>query len=109
MRLLLIEDNTRLAAFVQEGLNKAGLKTDLVHTGEDGTAALKAQNYDLVVLDLGLPDKDGLLLLKDIRGISKNVPVLILTARDSLEDRLKGLDGGADDYVLKPFAIEELA
>jgi DNA-binding response OmpR family regulator len=109
MRLLLIEDNVRLAAFVQEGLNKSGLKTDPVHTAQDGMAVLKSQNYDLVILDLGLPDQDGLLLLKDIRDINKNIPVLILTARDALEDRLKGLDGGADDYLLKPFAIEELA
>jgi two-component system OmpR family response regulator len=109
MRLLLVEDNIRLALFVQEGLNKSGFKADPVHTAEDGLAVLKSQNYDLVILDLGLPDRDGLALLKDIRGINKNIPVLILTARDALEDRLKGLDGGADDYLLKPFAIEELA
>ena len=72
-------------------------------------AVLKSQTYDLVILDLGLPDRDGLLLLKDIRELNKHIPVLILTARDALEDRLKGLDGGADDYLLKPFAIEELA
>ena len=109
MRLLLVEDNIRLATFVQEGLNKSGFKTDPVHTAEDCMAVLKSQTYDLVILDLGLPDRDGLLLLKDIRELNKHIPVLILTARDALEDRLKGLDGGADDYLLKPFAIEELA
>lgn len=109
MRLLLIEDNIRLATFVQEGLDKSGLKTDPVHTAQDGVALIKSEGYDLVILDLGLPDKDGLLLLKDIRSVNKNIPILILTARDALEDRIKGLDGGADDYLLKPFAIEELA
>lgn len=109
MRLLLVEDNVRLATFIQEGLNKAGLTTDPVHTAEDGLAVMGAQNYDLLILDLGLPDRDGLTLLREIRDVNRNIPILILTARDSLEDRLRGLDGGADDYLLKPFAIEELA
>jgi two-component system OmpR family response regulator len=109
MRLLLVEDNVRLATFVQEGLGKAGLATDPVHTAGDAAAVLKSQHYDLVILDLGLPDKDGLAFMKELRATRKNVPILILTARDALEDRLKGLDGGADDYMLKPFAIEELA
>ena len=108
MRLLFIEDNERLAKFACVGLAESGLAADAVHTAEDALAAFRAQKYDLVLLDLGLPDRDGLLLLNDIRTLNKHTPVLILTAREALEDRLKGLNGGADDYLLKPFAIEEL-
>lgn len=109
MRLLLIEDNMRLAKFVQKGIAQRGLESDAAHTAKDGLAAFRELEYDLVILDLGLPDKDGLELLKEIRGVNKNVPIIILTARDALESRLEGLNGGADDYVLKPFDIDELA
>jgi two-component system OmpR family response regulator len=109
MRLLLVEDNAKLADYVCLGLREAGLETDKALTAEEASAALAAQAYDLVVLDLGLPDRDGLSLLGDIRKGNRNVPVIILTARDGLGDRIKGLDGGADDYLVKPFAIEELA
>lgn len=108
MRLLLIEDNVRLAEFLQKGIGRRGLESDSVHSAEDGLAAFRALDYDLVILDLGLPDRDGLLLLKDMRAINKHVPVIILTARDALESRLEGLNGGADDYVVKPFEIDEL-
>jgi DNA-binding response OmpR family regulator len=109
MRLLLIEDNMRLAKFVQKGIAQRGLESDTAHNAKDGLAAFRELEYDLIILDLGLPDRDGLLLLKEIRGFNKNVPIIILTARDALESRLEGLNGGADDYVLKPFDIDELA
>ncbi len=109
MRLLLVEDNPRLAEVVQSGLREAGLEADNAFTAEEALSAFSAQSYDLVILDLGLPDRDGLSLLGDLRAANKNVPVIIMTARDGLNDRIKGLDGGADDYLVKPFAIEELA
>ncbi len=109
MRLLLVEDNARLAEHVVAGLKEAGLETDSAATADEGFAAFSSQSYDLVIMDLGLPDRDGVTLLADIRRTNVNVPVIIMTARDSLTDRVRGLDGGADDYLIKPFAIEELA
>lgn len=109
MRLLLVEDNLRLSEYVSKGLKEAGLESDSAMTAEEALGAFSAQDYDLVILDLGLPDRDGLELLADLRRVNRNVPVIILTARDSLGDRVKGLDGGADDYMVKPFAIEELS
>lgn len=108
MRLLLVEDNARLAKSVQEGMGLRGLEADAAHTAEAGMAAFKTVNYDLVILDLGLPDRDGLLLLKDIRERNRHVPVLILSARDAVESRLEGLESGADDYMVKPFNLDEL-
>lgn len=109
MRLLLVEDNQRLASHVAAGLKSAGFAADPVGSADEAVSALAAQPYDAVLLDLGLPDRDGLDLLKDIRAMNAHIPVLVLTARDSLQDRIGGLDGGADDYLVKPFAIEELA
>jgi DNA-binding response OmpR family regulator len=108
MRLLLVEDNLRLSEYVSQGLKDAGLEADAALTAAEAMDAFSTQSYDLIILDLGLPDRDGLDLLTDFRKSNQNVPVIILTARDSLDDRLKGLDGGADDYMIKPFAIEEL-
>lgn len=108
MRLLLVEDNLKLSEYVGAGLKNAGLETDPALTAEEALSAASAQDYDLIILDLGLPDRDGFDLLADLRRLNRNVPVIILTARDSLGDRIKGLDGGADDYLIKPFAIEEL-
>jgi DNA-binding response OmpR family regulator len=108
MRLLLIEDNARLADSLQKGIAQRGLESDAVHSAEDGLAAFRAMDYDLVILDLGLPDRDGLALLKDLRGANRNVPILILSARDTMENRLEGLEGGADDYMVKPFHFDEL-
>lgn len=108
MRLLLIEDHERFAAFVKEGLEKNGFTVDAVNNGGDGLAAMETVNYDAVVLDLGLPDQDGLDVLKSRRSEGDDTPVLVLTARDAVEDRVKGLNVGADDYMLKPFAMEEL-
>ena len=108
MRVLLVEDNTRLAEFIVKGLTEAGFATDALATGADAEAALEAVSYDAAILDLGLPDMDGMKLLGNIRGRKNNIPILILTARDGVRDRVIGLNGGADDYLLKPFAMEEL-
>ncbi|MGB0683024.1 MAG: response regulator [Magnetovibrionaceae bacterium] len=108
MRVLLVEDNERLVDAMRKGMEREGFALDAFETVEDGEAALSTVRYDAVVLDLGLPDGDGLTLLKNLRAQGAATPVLILTARDSVEDRVKGLDCGADDYLLKPFAFEEL-
>jgi DNA-binding response OmpR family regulator len=108
MRLLLIEDNVQLAKLVGDSISPHGLDTDSVQTAEDGLSAFRTIAYDLVILDLGLPDRDGLLLLKDIRSFNKHIPILILTSRDAPEDRVMGLNSGADDYVMKPFHTDEL-
>ncbi len=108
MRVLLVEDNERLAAGIAQGLHAAGLSVDHVASASDAEAAALALNYDVIVLDLGLPDGDGLDVVKTLRGAGHSVPVLILTARDGLDDRVTGLNLGADDYVLKPFEMPEL-
>ncbi|HER25572.1 MAG TPA: response regulator [Rhodospirillales bacterium] len=108
MRLLLVEDNQRLAQTTKEGLEKESFAVDCFGTAKEADLALQTVSYDAVVLDLGLPDGDGLTILSDLRANQDSTPVLILTARDGVEDRVKGLDAGADDYLLKPFAMEEL-
>lgn len=108
MRLLLVEDERELAGLVKTGLKAAGFAVDHVVTLVDAEAALDAGSYDIVVLDLRLPDGDGLDLLRRRRAAGLAIPVLILTARDALSDRIKGLEQGGDDYVLKPFHIDEL-
>jgi DNA-binding response OmpR family regulator len=108
MRLLVIEDERRIADLVAEALGRAGFVVDAVGSVADAGAALASPAYDAVVLDLGLPDGDGLALLADLRRRTEGPPVLVLTARDSVEDRVAGLDAGADDYLVKPFAMVEL-
>ncbi|MFQ6614827.1 MAG: response regulator [Fidelibacterota bacterium] len=108
MRILFIEDEIKVARAVQEGLLREGYQIDLVHTGEEGFFLLTTQQYDLLLLDLMLPGRDGLEILKTIRGQGQTIPTLILTARDSIEDRVVGLNSGADDYLTKPFAFPEL-
>ena len=108
MRILLVEDHERFSEFVCGGLEKVGFTVDVVHNAGDGDAAFNAVDYDAVLLDLGLPDADGLTLLKEWRSRGLVTPVLIITARDSVDDRVLGLNTGGDDYLLKPFAIEEL-
>lgn len=108
MRLLLIEDHERFASFIKNGLEQAEFTIDVVYNAGDGDAAVETVNYDVVLLDLGLPDQDGLDILKKWRDAGNVTPVLILTARDAVEDRVKGLNAGGDDYMLKPFALEEL-
>ena len=97
-----------MAGFVGQGLTKAGFSVDRVALAEEASAALAAARYDAIVLDLGLPDHDGMTVIKDLRDRRQTTPVLILTARDSLEDKITGLNQGADDYLLKPFEMEEL-
>ncbi|HEY5800056.1 MAG TPA: response regulator [Burkholderiaceae bacterium] len=108
MRVLLIEDDTLIASGIVAGLRAHGLAADAVGTAAEGAAALAAVHCDIVILDLGLPDEDGVALLRRLRGSGVNVPILILTARDAVEDRVTGLRAGADDYLLKPFDLSEL-
>jgi DNA-binding response OmpR family regulator len=109
MRLLLVEDNPQLAQLVQEGLTSQGFAIDRCGSLKQAQAARAAASYDLILLDLGLPDGDGMALVRQLRRENDSTPILILTARGGLNDRLIGLDGGADDYVVKPFEIAELA
>lgn len=108
MRVLLVEDDPMIGDAVAGALKDAAYAVDWVRDGLDAQATLRAQRYDFVLLDLGLPGRDGLDVLERLRAGGHDVPVLIITARDALEDRLRGLDGGADDYVLKPFELAEL-
>lgn len=108
MRILLVEDNIRLSEAVTENLSRAGFEIDPVADGESALAVLANQNYDLVILDLGLPDMDGMEVLQTLRTGKNAVPVLVLTARDSLSDKIGGLNKGADDYMVKPFEADEL-
>ncbi len=108
MKILLIEDNDRLAGFVRTGLAAAGFVTDLTGRVEDALAAVATARYDAIVLDLGLPDGDGMEVVKSVRQPGGVTPILVLTSRDGLRDRVDSLNGGADDYLLKPFAMEEL-
>jgi two-component system OmpR family response regulator len=108
MRVLLVEDDTMIGEAIQEALKDAAYATDWVQNGQTALTTMGCQHYDLVLLDLGLPGKDGLEVLTSIRAKDNPVPLLIITARDGLDDRLRGLDGGADDYVLKPFEMAEL-
>jgi len=108
MRVLLIEDNEKLAKFTVKGLEAAGFAADWLANGTDAENALSDISYDVAVLDLGLPDMDGMTLIARVRRRANNVPILVLTARDGTNDRVNGLNAGADDYLLKPFAMEEL-
>jgi DNA-binding response OmpR family regulator len=109
MRILLVEDDKLLGDGIQTGLKQAGFSVDWVQDGALGAAALESEDFAAVVLDLGLPKLSGLELLRRLRTRGNRVPVLILTAQDAIEDRIKGLDSGADDYVVKPFDLDELA
>src|SRR5438874_3784693 len=108
MRLLLVEDERRITELVRSALNRAGFTVDPFGTAADAVAALGVNRYDAVILDLGLPDRDGLEVLSEARRLPNAVPILVLTARDSVEDRVSGLNAGADDYLIKPFAMSEL-
>jgi len=108
MRLLLVEDNERLLALIRAALAKAGFEADGLTTAAEAEEAVRSVDYAALVLDLGLPDQDGLTLLKTLRGAGCALPILILTARGGLDERVRGLDAGADDYLVKPFAQEEL-
>jgi DNA-binding response OmpR family regulator len=108
MRVLVVEDHPSLARSIADGLRDEGFAVDLTFDGEEAHALARAHRYDLIVLDIMLPGMDGLTLLANLRRAKSNVPVLLLTARDAVEDRVKGLDAGADDYLIKPFEWNEL-
>ncbi|MES1955186.1 response regulator transcription factor [Salinisphaera hydrothermalis] len=108
MRVLLIEDDPMIGAAVEASLKDAAYAVDWIRDGALAALAAESESYALILLDLGLPRRDGFAVLADIRGAGHNVPVLILTARDAVDDRIRGLDGGADDYLTKPFAMSEL-
>jgi len=109
MRLLLVEDDSMIGAALRRGLQQEGHSVDWVHDARNAEAALAAQLYELVLLDLGLPDRDGLSLLAALRRAQSPVPVIISTARDAVADRVRGLDLGADDYLVKPYDLDELS
>jgi two-component system copper resistance phosphate regulon response regulator CusR len=108
MRILIVEDEPKTSAYLRQGLTEAGFIVDLAQNGLDGHHLANTESYDLVILDINLPDIDGWRILKSLRDAGKQVPVLFLTARDSVADRVKGLEAGADDYLVKPFAFAEL-
>ena len=108
MKLLIVEDDALLQSGLAQALSAQGYAVDCASTAAESNAFLRSGQYSLIVLDLGLPDRDGATLLRQWRRDGINVPVLILTARDALEDRVDGLDAGADDYLVKPFALVEL-
>ena len=108
MRLLLVEDDTMIGESVLDLLRAEHYAVDWVKDGEMADTALRSQTYDLVLLDLGLPRRDGLAVLRSMRARKERIPVLIATARDSVQQRIEGLDAGADDYVLKPYDLDEL-
>ena len=109
MRLLLVEDDPMIGASVQKGLRQDGFAVDWVRDGPTAELAVANESYALILLDLGLPKKDGLDVLATLRQRGNTTPVLVLTARDAVADRVKGLDSGADDYLVKPFDLDELA
>ena len=108
MRILVVEDEPGIASFIRQGLSEAGYAVDVASDGEEGLDYALAAPYDLLVLDILLPKMDGLRLLRELRERGMRMPVLLLTARDTVEDRVQGLDSGADDYLVKPFAFPEL-
>jgi two-component system response regulator QseB len=108
MRILLVEDDRMIAEGVRKALRSDGFAVDWVQDGEAALTAVGGESYDLMLLDLGLPKKDGLDVLKSLRAKGNALPVLIVTARDAIADRVKGLDAGADDYLVKPFDLDEL-
>ena len=109
MRLLLVEDDTMIGESVRLGLRQDGFVVDWVRDGKAAELALSNEDYALLLLDLGLPKKGGLDVLKTLRKNANSIPILVLTARDAIADRVQGLDAGADDYLVKPFDLDELA
>jgi len=107
-KILIVEDEERIAGFVGKGLRAAGYAVEIVGTGEEATALAQGAGFDLVILDVGLPGIDGFAVLEALRGSGDHVPVIMLTARGSLDDTVRGLEDGADDYVVKPFRFDEL-
>jgi two-component system copper resistance phosphate regulon response regulator CusR len=109
MRILVVEDDMKVASFIQGGLQREGHAVDVLHEGGGAGAQACAVDYDAVVLDLMLPERSGFQVLRDIRARKAEIPVMILTAKDGIDERVTGLDSGADDYMVKPFALAELS
>jgi DNA-binding response OmpR family regulator len=108
MRLLLVEDDTRIAHFVTRGLQEQSYAVDVVSNGDDALYQVEINDYDLLILDVMIPGKDGFATCRILRSLGKRMPILMLTARDAVDDRITGLDSGADDYLTKPFEFGEL-
>lgn len=108
MRILVVEDDKKVASFLQRGLREEGYSVDVAHDGVDGLTKANVYDYDLLLLDIMLPGKSGLEIVRDLRAREKTVPMLVLTARDAREDVVLGLNAGADDYLTKPFGFDEL-
>jgi DNA-binding response OmpR family regulator len=108
MRILVVEDDKKVASFLEKGLREEGYAVDVAHDGADGLVKAHVHAYDLLLLDIMLPGKSGLEIVRDLRSREKTVPVLMLTARDDQQDVVLGLDAGADDYLTKPFGFDEL-
>jgi heavy metal response regulator len=108
MRILVVEDERKIAAYVKRGLEEQGYAVDAAYTGKEGLAWATSAPYDLILLDIMLPELDGIALCEELRREGFQSPVLMLTARDAIDDRVAGLDAGADDYLVKPFAMKEL-
>ena len=108
MRILVVDDDRRLCAVIKRGLLEEAYAVDLAHDGEEGAYLAEVNPYDLIILDIMLPNKDGIQVCRELRAKKVNAPILMLTAKDTVEDRVKGLDTGADDYLVKPFAFSEL-
>lgn len=109
MRILVVEDQKKIAEFIRKGLEEHGFRVEVCRTGEDGIDRARAEPFDAMVLDIMLPGRDGLSVLRELRDRRVAMPVILLTARDGLEERVEGLNLGADDYLAKPFYVEELA
>jgi DNA-binding response OmpR family regulator len=109
MRILVVDDDRRLSAVIKRGLLEEAYAVDLAYDGEDGEYMAEVNPYDLIILDIMLPNKDGIEVCRELRAKKVNTPILMLTAKDTVEDRVKGLDVGADDYLVKPFAFNELS
>src|SRR6202162_3217304 len=108
MRLLIVEDDSKTARALESGLQSEGFSVVLAHTGEEGFFLLSSESFDLIVLDWMLPGRDGIEILRAARARGTQIPVLLLPARDAVADRVRGLESGADDYLVKPFAFAEL-
>ena len=108
MRILVVEDDKKVASFLEQGLREEGYAVDVAHDGTEGSLKANVYDYDLAILDVMLPEKSGFEIVRDLRKEQKSVPVLLLTARDTKEDIVRGLDVGADDYLTKPFSFDEL-